>query len=437
MSGKSSYYNNNNDMLMVVCGVIGLLALLFAVIWFIFHAVLSLIAIKVAWLCLPIIEGGYNWAVSSGIPKNFIYILIPEMVVTDIPNLKYNLPRIDPSQVKFKQFVQYLEIVGICTRLSTPFIAIISIIYIWKRSKAARLSRVMNIFILARNTMSQFPQIRPAIIENLIKQNPDEGYFRREESPIRFAVKNGLLKVFKVDFKGGLLHETVIPTFDKSLAKTQGYEFVIDNYTKGISKLHNRGILDRKKTEEIFIKQLGKPWTSSSDLPPFIRGLYAALISFACADKDLCFQLLDQFNRSWKPPKKGVASIDITGVDDVINKYEGHERIQHILKSHAYVTTVMSRLLEAAREKGRIGTSLFIWLKVIDRTLWYCLNQEGGQCGWTEAAGPRAHKLAEKSVKGPLYKPYVETAVSEFEDYLRDKEGWLPLVEDLPKSTGR
>jgi hypothetical protein len=438
MSAKSSYYNNNNDMLMIVGGVIALVALLFAVIWFSFHPYISAVAVKAAWWCLPVIEATHRFSNDIGIPAGIINTLIPKEVIADLPSLKYWLPRSDPSQIDFKQFVNLLEIVGYCTRIFTPFIAIAAVVYIWKRSKAARLSRVMNIFILARYTMMQFPQIRPAVMENLIKQNPDEGYFRREESPIRYALKNGLITAYKVDFKGALIPEIITPTFNKGLSKKEGYEYVIDNYSKGISKLHNRCILDRKKTEEIFIKQLGKAWTGSSDLPPFVRGLYAALISFACADKDLCFNLLDQFNRSWRPPKKknNVAHIDITGVDAVIEKHEGSERIQEIISNHAYVTTVMARLLEAAREKGRLGTSLFIWLKVIDRTLWYALNQEGGQCGWTEAAGPRAHKLAEKAVKGPLFKPYVETAVIEFENYLRDKEGWLPLVEDLPKPVG-
>ena len=120
-------------------------------------------------------------------------------------------------------------------------------------------------------------------------------------------------------------------------------------------------------------------------------------------------------------------------VQTLLKKYESTDRIQEIITSHAYVTTVMARALEAAREKGRLGTSLFVWLKVVDRVLWYSLNQEGGQCGWTEAAGPRAHRIAERQVKGPIYKPYVETAVTEFELYRREREGWLPLNEDLPK----
>jgi intracellular multiplication protein IcmP len=428
-------YNNNNDILMVVGGALALLALLLAVLWFSFHPYLSWVAIKCAWISLPIIENAHFYLSSFGIPQSVSTFLIPQEVIEEMPSLKYWLPRTDPSQVKFDQFIDLLELFGYCIRIFVPLVAVVAVIYVWKRSKAARLSRVMNIFTLARTTMTEFPQIRPAIIEDLIKVDPDKGYFRREESPIRFAIKNNLLKAYKIDFKERLLPEIITPTFDKTEAKQDGFEYVLDNYSKGISKLHNRCILDIKKTEEIFIKQLGTPWTGSENLPPLIKGLYAALIAFACGDKDTSFGLLDQFNRSWTPPrkKKSVASFDVSGSNSLIKKYESTDRIQEIITSHAYVTTVMARALEAAREKGRLGTSLFVWLKVVDRVLWYSLNQEGGQCGWTEAAGPRAHRIAERQVKGPIYKPYVETAVTEFELYLREREGWLPLNEDLPK----
>lgn len=434
MSSRAPFRDNSNDAVMLFAGLLGMLALLFAVIWFIFHAQISWFVIQCTWFAVLILDMLHGAATSIGVPEAVIAILVPQEVVDDIPSLKYWLTRIDPKQVGFKQFVRMLEVGGYCLRLLLLFLSTACIVHIWRRSRAARLSRVMNIFTLAHYSMRQFPQIRPAIIENLIKQDPDAGYYRREDSPIRFAIKNHLLKAYKVDFAGALQNEIVIPTFDASKAKTKGYEYIKDHYSKGISKLHNRCILDIEATEQAFIAQLGPMWTSSNRLPPFIRALYAALCAFACADKDTCFKLLDQFNRSWQPPtKKNTAHMDTTGVDDVIKRYEATDRIQEILNSHAFVTTVMSRLLEAARQKGRLGTSLFIWLKIVDRGLWYVLNQEGGQCAWTEAAGPRAHKLAEKAAKGPLFKPYVETSVTEFEEYLRNKEGWIPLPANQPK----
>lgn len=438
MSARSSYYNNGgNDTLMIVGGALLLIVVLLTIVWFNFHTYLSWFVIKIAYITLPILETIYSWSSKLSLPESYIHFLIPKEVIADLPSYRYWLPRTDPRTVDFKTFVSFAEVTGYAVRIFSPFVAAFCIIYVWKRSKAARLSRVMNIFTLARHTMSQFPQIRPAVIEDLLKVNPDRGYFRREDSPIRFAIKNGLIQAYLTDFKGTLLPTKVTPTFDKDLGKKEGMEYVVDDYSKGISKLHNRCILDVKKTEQLFVAQLGNPWTNSSDLPPFTRALYAAFIAFASGSKDEAFALLDQFNRTWKPPKKKkqFAEIDVTGIDKVIDKYEKLPEIQELILAHAFVNTVMARLLEAARTKGRLGTSLFIWLKVVDRTLWYSLNQEGGQCGWSEAAGPRAHKIAEKAVGGPLHQPYVDTAVAEFEEYLQFKEGWLPLPEDLPKTS--
>jgi len=438
MAAKNSYHNDENSALISSAAVIALVAVLFAVIWHNFHAYISWFAIQCAWTSLPLLESAHSFVSSSGVPSIVVNFLFPQEIIDDLASLKYWLPRTDPQQVNFQKFGKYMEIFGYSARIISPFVAAITITYVWRRSKAARLSRVMNIFTRAKLSMIEFPQIRPAIVENLLKQNPDQGYFRREASPIRYAILNGLVTAYTVDFKGTLLPEIVTPTFEKKMDKTKGYEYIQDNLSNGIAKLHNRCILDRDKTEKRFIKQLGESWSGSDNLTPLVKGLYAALIAFASSDKDTSFALLDQFNRSWIPPRKKntVASIDITGIDKIIEKYENTDHIQEILGAHSYVTTVMARLLEAARGKGRLGTSLFLWLKVADRVLWYTLNQEGGQCGWTEAAGPRAHKIAETAALGPLYQPFVKNAVTEFEYYLQVKEGWLPLPEMAPKPVG-
>jgi len=437
MHGRGSLNQDADNTLMGIFAVLGGLVLLLLIAWFQFHTQLSWLVIKITWASINLLDLCYRGLSWVGVSDNVIYFIIPQEVMEDLPSLKYWLIKMNPKTVSFETFVRMLELGGYGLLLFTPFVAFACAYYIWKRSKAGRLSRVMNIFTLAKYVMSEFPQIRPAIIEDLMSKNPDKGHYRREDSPIRFAIKHHLLKVYQVDFAGTLLSETSVPTFDKPLSKKDGYFLVEDHYHRSISKLHNRCILDTNRTKEIFINQLGTHWTGSDNLPPMIRAIYAALITFVCADKDRAMELFAQFNRSWLPPKKkNQASIDVTGVDQLIIKYEKNERVQEIISQHAFTNTLMSRLLQVARDKGRLGTSVFIWLKVIDRTLWYSLNQEGGQCGWSEAASVRAHKLVELSVKGPVYKPCVDMAVEEFENYLLNSEGWIPLPKDQPAEIG-
>lgn len=439
MADRYPSSNNGNDGMLLIGAGIGGVILLGVITWYQAHTHLSFLAIQSTWFSMPILEACYSFPLKLGVPVEYINYLIPQSVIDDISILKYSLPRTDPSQVSFDEFNKMLEISGYSLRLLSPPLAIISVIYILKKSKAARLNRTMNIFSLSKSAMVQFPQIRPAIIENLLKKDPDHGYFRREASPLRFAILNGLISTYDIDFKNQLLPSIATPTLNKAEAKKENYYYIKDQYSDHISKLHNRCILDLEKTKIVFENQLGEVWTGASDQSPYIKGLYAALISFTAGDKDSCMALLEQFNRSWTPPKKKIigsrkAFINTKGVNKIIEKYEMDEQVQKIINAHAYTTTIMPSLLEAARKKGRLGTSLFLWLKVVDRGLWYSLNQEGGQCSWSESAGPRAHKLAENAVKGPIHQPLVQMAVSEFESYLSDGEGWIPEPIDLPKA---
>lgn len=435
--------NNNqgrtevNDPVMVSLAVIGLVVLLLAVAWYIWHTELSMVAIFIAYQSLPVLTMIVKGFMAIGTPDWLLNLIVPIDVIKQIPFLRDSLLRQDPRQVDFEFFTLLLSIPGYAFRLFLPLLATGLGIYIYKRSKAARMKRSMNIFSLAKVASESFPQIRPAIIENLFKVDPDSGEFRREESPIRYAIKHGLITTYDIDFKRQNLETTGTPTFDKKkVNKKDNIYLVKDNLAHGISDLHNRCILDMEKTKENFIWQLGQPWTSSQDLPPMVRGIYACLIAFASADKDKAMDLFEQFNRTWKTKKvkkgdKNPILIDLTGVDEVIAKYEKSEHIQKLIGSHAYVTTLFQRLLRESRLKGRISTSLALWLKPVDRTLWYAVNQEGGQCAWSEATGPRAHLIAEVEAKGPLYYPHVETGVEAFEQYLRETEGWIPEEKEV------
>lgn len=431
MSGNNGGSESNDPVVLVLFGIV-LVVVVAAVIWFIFHTELSIAAIHAAWYSLPTLSFIVSAMESIGTPVWIMDLIVPIDVIKQLPILRDSLLRQDPRQVDLEFFTLLLSITGFAFRLITPLIAAYLIYYVLKESKAARYKRSMNIFKLATLTSETFPQIRPAIIENLFQVNPDTGDFRREESPIRYAIQNNLIMTYDIDFRGSRLAEKSTPTFIKSEEdKDKKIYYVKDDLSHHISKLHDRCILDLDKTKLLFIKQLGPQWTGSENLPPMIRGIYAGLLAFACADKDLAMGLFEQFNHSWKREKvksgeKNPILIDLSRVEEIINKYESRERIQEILNSHGFVTTVMQRLLRECRTKGRIATSVFLWLKCVDRTIWYCLNQEGGQCSWIEATGPRAHFLAELSANGALFHPFVATAVTETEYYLAESEGWIP-----------
>ena len=415
--------DKGDELLWTVLGGIVLLVLLGLVIWINWHAYLSAAAITMAYHSIPVIDFIHRSLNFVGAPQPIVSFFVPPEVVAQLAPLRETLPYEDPAHVSRSVFFFLLDIPGIAARLLHIPLIIFGVLFIIKRSKPARLQNHYDIFALAKLSSKSFPHIGPVINEELKDKDPDSGAYRREASPVRFGIINQLLKSKDVASSDG--KEKLI-TFDESKATDPAYIAVNDSYRHGFERQHGKCLIDQQRLELVLKKQLGALWTTSDDLPELTRALYAALICFAAGDKDRSLQLLDQFNTTWQPAtkKRRYFSFDTSGVDAAIQKYESHDNVQYRLARHAYVNTMLPGMLREARFKGKMWTALFPWLKAVDRTLFYAMNQEGGQCGWTEASGARAHLLAELKLDKPIYTPYIQTAVDAYYEFL-DDEGWL------------
>jgi intracellular multiplication protein IcmP len=173
-----------------------------------------------------------------------------------------------------------------------------------------------------------------------------------------------------------------------------------------------RVLVDTLVARMVFSKQLGRVWRGVEDLRPHEKGLFAAFISFTNYDRKAGDELLEQMAGSATilNVKKGL--IDYTGVDELIKKHLSSPVVQSILKKHGFVYTIFAGLLKAARETGIVQNSLYLWIKPIDRELWYVLNNIGRRAVFSETAGVHAHFLAEESVGFAVRSPIVDSAVS-------------------------
>lgn len=77
------------------------------------------------------------------------------------------------------------------------------------------------------------------------------------------------------------------------------------------------------------------------------------------------------------------------------------------LSRHAFTSTGLMSLLEAAREGATLAPSSFRWLKGRNRTIWYALNCVGKKTAFTESSGTYAHWLLEKEINMAV--PHAET----------------------------
>lgn len=402
--------------------MIAVSVLIIYVVWINWHTYLSSYAITAAYHTLPVIIFASESMDRLGVPTAIQDFLIPRPMALEAKTLLYTLPNEEPAHIEHEVFLYLLSIPGVALRALLFPISFAGAWFVYRRSRPSRLTNSYNIHDLANISKSSFPHLIPVLKDNLLKVDPDHGYFSREATPIRYGIQHGILTIPN---PGGDMPR-LTATFDKKQSEGSEYILVKDKFKRGIDRHHGQFAIDQPKLEQLYIKQLGKRWTSSSDLPPLVRALYSALIAFACGEKDHSNQLLSQFNETWQPPRKGknYCSFDTSGVDEAIEKYEANEIIEDLLSQHAYVNTMLPALLQEARLKGKIWTALFPWLKVVDRTLWYAMNHEGGQCAWSEAGGARAHLLAERKLSSPIYSPFISTAVNAYYEAL-DEEGWL------------
>jgi len=142
--------------------------------------------------------------------------------------------------------------------------------------------------------------------------------------------------------------------------------------------------------------------------------LFAVFAARINSDTKSALALLTQMNVS------STTKINFSGVDALCKKHAGAKLVKQRVVNHAYVMTVMASMLEGARDDGVQASADFLWLKPVDRRLWYMLNTVGRQTPFVEIAGVFAHWVAEKEAGRRLVMPLVEEATNALQLALLD-----------------
>jgi intracellular multiplication protein IcmP len=182
------------------------------------------------------------------------------------------------------------------------------------------------------------------------------------------------------------------------------------DFARSYKLLDEGNKLNRDRSEKLFAMQLGKLWEGSGKLPAYARALFACFASQACGDIESAKLGLDKLSLAMADGRE-----DYSWVPELLAKYEKSEKVQSVVKRHAYVYTVMASMLKAAREFGVMQSPQFIWLRPKNRQLWYILNGVGRRVAFAEIAGIYAHWIAEEVAEHPIERPYVVKAVDGLE----------------------
>jgi intracellular multiplication protein IcmP len=265
--------------------------------------------------------------------------------------------------------------------LAFPLAVILSIccFLLYRASAQNRYRKLYSMQKLKQQERKNWPQITPVVDLKLIDVHVHEGPWAMAMTPMQFAKKYKLLE-------------------EESVPDPTG----ISSREKLIAKI----VLSR--ATQIFVRQLGRPWRGVDKLPVHAKALFAIFAAKTAGEREVANQLLRQIANSASTSGK----LDFSGIDSVLKKYQDNKIIKKITAEHAYELTVMASLLEAARGDGVLASAEFLWLKPVDRPLWYMLSNVGRRVAFTEVAGPYAHWLAERLCGRKLIVPMVSEATT-------------------------
>ncbi|KTC95940.1 type IVB secretion system coupling complex protein DotM/IcmP [Legionella feeleii] len=292
----------------------------------------------------------------------------------------YLMQTIDPATVDWDQFLTLTRSVGDYIRYPVVLILVVLAIFLYKSDITLKFRRPHNMNTLRAQEQHNWLAIMPVVNLDLADTDINTGPWAMALTPIEFARKYKLLK------KDDALLDNPLP----------GLEM-----TAGIRK---------GDAKRVFTLQLGPYWDGFERCPPQAYALAAVFMARMNRDRDsanLILETLDKTCTAGKP--------DFAVARPVLKKYQNAENVQEILAKHAYLLTVMASLIEASREDGVVPSAEFLWLKTIDRRLWYMLNCVGRQTPFAEVGGPFAHWRAEKEMKRRSLVPMIDEAIKALE----------------------
>lgn len=302
-----------------------------------------------------------------------------------LEDVVYLMQTIDPATVSWNQLMQLSGMVGYYIRYPIIAILLVLALYLYKSNLKLKYRTVHSMKSLRAQEQHNWPAIMPVVKEDLTNTDVNIGPWAMALTPMEFARKYDLLR------KEDKILDEAMP----------GLEM-----TAGIRK---------GDAKRVFTLQLGPYWDGFDRCPPHVAALAAVFIARMNRDRSAATKILKEIDQSYVAGKP-----DYSSAKPVLSKYKNIESVREIIHAHAYMLTTMASLLEAARLDGVLPCSEFLWLKPVDRRLWYMLNCVGRQTPFAEVGGPFAHWKAERALGRRSLMPMVEEASKALEIAIRE-----------------
>lgn len=322
---------------------------------------------------------------------HFLHLPVPD--VKRLTELQYYMQTDDPAHVPWVHFSAVNVVIGDWTRFPAIFILIVlaCIVYF---TGAIQFRRSYNMKTLRALGQEIWPQITPVLSLDLVKENIDKGPWAMAKLPLDFAREHSLLMV-------------------KTVAGKKVW------------------VLKQKPAYRLFALQVGPLWKGVDVLPIHLKALVLVFLARACGQRPLARTILSQIASS-----AATGKLDFTNVSEKLKTFQDHKILRWVERRHSYVMSVMATLLEIARSDGVLASAEFLWLKPVDRRMWFMLNNVGRSTAFIEIAGAYSHWKAEKKVGRSLKTPMVKGAVDALEEgllsvlFVEESDQWRTLNAD-------
>lgn len=170
-------------------------------------------------------------------------------------------------------------------------------------------------------------------------------------------------------------------------------------------------LVDRNRAKTVFVEQLGAKWTGIAALNSHERAIFAALALYVNYQRDRADKLLEHIAGSANTKAMASAKLNYKGVEEAIVEYGNSAVVQAVIARHAYKLSVFAALLQTGRLTGIVANASYLWMKPLDRNLWYTLNNVGRKAVFIETAAVHAQLLAERQLGQPIDSPMIDPAI--------------------------
>lgn len=197
-------------------------------------------------------------------------------------------------------------------------------------------------------------------------------------------------------------------------------------------RLTKREGLDEEAAAKAFKEQLGPTWQGIEKAPVHVQAICMLAALNVKRDKKVN-ALRDRLTEIYVLGRGNPAAVRQALAPFLADK-QVVTAINKRASRHAFVNTATIGIYGwggpmkewGGGDAGVLSSSMFRWLKKVDRTLWYCLNNVGRRAFHVEGAGGVAHFFAERVSGTALGEEKIDTALEGLLKYLDDQ-----VIDDL------